>query len=205
MCDAETLAYYRRHTPIYAAGGPGGVSRCLARFLSMLPDGARILELGCGGGIDAEAMIAAGFEVDATEAIAEIAKKAERRLGRPVRVMRFDQLDADADYDAVWASASLIHVPRPALPDVLRLVFRALKPGGLHFATYKSGGEEGRDRSGRYYNYLDEGRLIDIYRMAAQWRNLQVSAYEGGGFDGGQGPWVSIAARRPTASIASDP
>jgi SAM-dependent methyltransferase len=163
----------------------------------MLPTGARILELGCGGGIDAEAMIAAGFDVDPTEGVAEIAAKAEQRLGRRVRIMRFDQLGAVACYDAVWASASLIHVPRPALPDVLRLIFRALKPGGVHFATYKSGGEEGRDRAGRYFNYPDETQLLDVYRRSAAWEDIRTSAYEGGGFDDGQGPWVSIAARRP--------
>jgi len=199
MLDSATLAYYRDEAPTYVAGGPGGVSRRLAEFLSILPKGARILELGCGGGIDAEAMIAAGFDVDPTEGVAEIARKAQSRLGRPVRLMRFEQLDADACYDAVWASASLIHVPRPVLPDVLRLVFKALKPGGLHFATYKSGGEEGRDRTGRYYNYLDETQLVDVYRRSATWEDIRTSAYQGGGFDDGQGPWASIAARRPIA------
>jgi SAM-dependent methyltransferase len=199
MFDAATLAFYRDQAPTYVAGGPGGVSRRLGEFLSMLPKGARILELGCGGGIDAQAMIAAGFDVDPTEGVAEIAQKAERRLGRPVRLMRFDQLDEEDRYDAVWANASLIHVPRPALPDVLARVFKALRPGGVHFATYKSGGEEGRDRSGRYFNYLDETQLLDIYRRSAPWEGICISCYVGGGFDSGQGHWVAIGARRPIA------
>jgi cyclopropane fatty-acyl-phospholipid synthase-like methyltransferase len=49
----------------------------------MLQPGARILELGCGGGRDAEAMVAAGFEVDPTDGTPEIARKAEERLGKP--------------------------------------------------------------------------------------------------------------------------
>ena len=47
-------------------------------------------------------MIAARFDVDSTDGTPEIARKAEERLGRRVRVMRFDELDALEVYDAVW-------------------------------------------------------------------------------------------------------
>ena len=63
-------------------------------------------------------------------------------MGRRVRVMRFDELDALEVYDAIWASASLLHIPRSSLPEILALVFEALKPGGLHFASYKGGGAQ---------------------------------------------------------------
>jgi SAM-dependent methyltransferase len=198
-CDEATLAYYREHAPTYVAAGPGGVSRQLARFLMRLPAGARILELGCGGGVDAEAMVAAGFEVDATEGVEAIARKAQERLGRPVRLMRFDQLDVHGAYDAVWASASLIHAPRAALPDILLRIFQALKPDGFHVATYKSGADEGRDRSGRYFNYPDEGWLREAYRRSAPWCDLELCAYTGGGFDHGQGQWLAVTARRGRA------
>jgi uroporphyrinogen decarboxylase len=36
-----------------------------------------------------------------------MAAKAEARIGRPVRVLRFEEIDAVAAYDAVWAHASL--------------------------------------------------------------------------------------------------
>jgi SAM-dependent methyltransferase len=91
-------------------------------------------------------MIAAGFDVDPTDGTPEIARKAEERLGRRVRVMCFDELDALEVYDAIWASASLLHVLRSSLPQILALIFKALKPGGLHFASYKGGDAEGRDR-----------------------------------------------------------
>ena len=80
-------------------------------------------------------MIAAGFDVDPTDGTPEIARKAEERLGRCVRVTCFDELDAREVYDAIWANASLLHVPRSSLPEILALVFEALKPDGLHFAA----------------------------------------------------------------------
>ena len=49
------------------------------------------------------------------------------RLGRPVQVMRFDELEADGQYDGVVAAYSLLHVPRAGLPAVLE----AMRAGAL--------------------------------------------------------------------------
>lgn len=114
-------------------------------------------------------MIAAGFDVDPTDGTPEIAMRAEALLGRQVRVVRFDELAYIAAYDAVWANASLLHVPRALLPDVLAKVYAALKPGGLHFATYKAGGVEGRDSYGRYCNYLSAQDAAGLYGKSAPW------------------------------------
>lgn len=196
--DDRTLRFYSAQAPAYVSRGTGGVSRHLDEFLRRLVPGARVLELGCGGGLDAAAMLAAGFAVDPTDGVPEIAAKAAERLGRPVRVMRFDELEAAGEYDAVWANASLLHVPRPALPGVLKRVWRALKPGGLHFASYKAGGEEGRDRHDRYFNYLSAEEAEDVYRSAGDWKFLSLTEYQGGGYDPGvTGPWIALTLQRP--------
>lgn len=89
-------------------------------------------------------------------------------------------------------------MPRAGLPDVLARILRALKPGGLHHATYKGGGQEGRDKHGRYFNYLSEQQMIEMYLKSGHWNILATSAYTGGGYDdGAQGPWGAITAQRP--------
>ena len=194
--DESTINFYAREAPDYVASGKGGICRHLPGFLDRLDPGALILELGCGGGRDAEAMLERGFDVEATDGVAEMARRAETRLKRPVRVMRFDELNVAGIYDAVWAHASLLHVPRPALPGVLRRIFRALKPRGIHFASYKGGGEEGRDRFGRYFNYPSSADLVAMYRQSAAWSEVVSEDYEGGGYDGRRGPWIAITARK---------
>lgn len=196
--DARTLAFYAAEAPVYTASGPSGISRHLDAFLDRLPKGAAILELGCGGGCDAAHMIARGFAVDPTDGVAEIALQAAARLGRPVRIMRFDELEAEGRYDAIWAAASLLHMPRGELGGVIARIHRALKPGGLHFASYKSGGKEGRDRFGRYFNYLAREEVEAAYRDAAAWDILELTEGVGGGYDGVPGPWVRITLRRAT-------
>ncbi len=191
------MRFYAANAPVYTASGQGGISRHLDGFLARLRPGAAILELGCGGGRDAEAMMAAGFAVDATDGSPEIAAKAAARLGCAVRVMRFDELEAVARYDAVWANASLLHVPRAAVPGILCQVLRALKPGGLHFASYKGGGAEGRDRHGRYFNYLSGDEAREVYLAVGGWEILSLVEYEGGGYDPGVvGPWTAVTARK---------
>ena len=195
--DGVTVDFYAACAPAYVASGAGGVSRHLPSFLDLLPPKARILELGCGGGWDAAAMIAQGFDVDPTDGTPEMAKEAEERLSRHVRVMRFDELDAVAAYDAIWANASLLHVPRNLLPQILCRVFKALKPGGLHFASYKAGGAEGRDQYGRYFNYLSPQDVTGAYGQSGPWEVLSLDEYRGSGYDGKQGPWVALTVRRP--------
>jgi SAM-dependent methyltransferase len=196
--DKATLQFYTDFAPTYVASGPGGVSRHLSVFLNALPPGSRILELGCGGGRDAKVMIAAGHRVDPTDGSPAIARKAEELLRIPVRVMNFEELDARDEYDAVWANASLLHVPRAELPSILSRIRFALKPGGLHHATYKAGGQEGRDSQGRYFNHLTNDELVDMYERSGWWEIISISEYLGGGYDSGaQGPWVAIMAKRP--------
>lgn len=195
--DADTLRFYNNEAETYVASGPGGTSRFLGQFLDRLEPGAKVLELGCGGGTDALAMKSAGFVITPTDGSATIAAKAAARLGTPVKVMRFDELSDELAYDAVWANASLLHVDRKHLPTILAKVWRALRPGGLFFASYKGGGTEGRDSHGRYFNYLSLEQAEALYAKSAAWQIEDTAEYIGGGFQGGSGPWIALFARRP--------
>lgn len=195
--DPETLNFYATSAEAYVHGRPEGPSRHLNEFLELLPAGAHILELGCGGGKDAEAMIAAGFTVDPSDGVAEMAAIASEHLGQTVRVLRFDELDAREAYDGVWASASLHHVPRTALPDVLSRIYAALKPGGLHFASFKSGKPDGPDARKRHYSYLSRQEMSDLYQDAADWEVISALEYVGGArYETEDAPWVRITVRK---------
>ncbi len=199
--DPETLAYYEREADFYANRPHDGRFAPLWRFLEGLPQGAHVLELGCGGGHDAEEMTRLGYRVTPTDGSPAMAAQAERRLGRPVRVLRFDELDADAAYDAVfdaiWANASLLHVRPAALPGVLAAVRRALKPGGRFFASYKLGEGEGRDKFGRYFSFPPEAELRQAYAAAGPWANVETEAAHGVGLEGVPRDWLAFTVRRP--------
>ena len=194
--DQQTRDFYQMHAEEWAARMPGEWAQELDGFLDLLAPGAAILELGCGDGRDAARMIARGFDVDPSDGAPEMARRTSERIGRPVPVMRFDQLDADADYEAVWCHASLLHVPLDQLPAILARIHRALRPGGRHFASFKGGTGGGRDQFGRFYSYLPEADLRRAYRDSAAWVEFALSTGDGGSFGGEPTVWHAVTARK---------
>lgn len=194
--DQVTIDFYQREAPAYTASGSQGQSRHLQGFLDLLAPGSRVLELGCGGGRDAAYMVERGFQVDPTDGTPAMVRKAQERWDLPARVMRFSELDACEEYDAIWAHASLLHCPRGELPDVLRRIHTALKPGGWHYANFKEGAGEGRDKFDRYYNFPTLNWLEHTYSEAIDWEEVFIEENEGSGYDGVPRAWIAVTARK---------
>ena len=164
-----------------------------------MPKAAAVLDLGCGTGRDTRALIDEGFDVAAIDGSPEMAREAQSRIGRAVRVLLFEDLDYVEAFDGIWANASLLHVPRSGLPDVLKRVHRALKPNGLLFASFKSGGREGRDNLGRYYNYLTSNEVEAYLRTSGPWASIALSEGAGKGYDDKEAGFTFCMAVKATA------
>ena len=195
MADEDTLRFYAQNASDYALHRLLPTGEMLSAFLARLPKGGKILELGCGNGVDAAFMLSEGFDVDATDGTPALAAEASRRIGRSVRVLRFEQLESVQIYDGVWAAASLLHVPAADLTDVLRRIHTAIRPGGHFTASYKGGTGEGRDDLGRYYNYPTVAQLATAYHRAG-WLEVGVESRSGSGFDGQLTEWHWVSAQR---------
>ncbi|KAA1178849.1 class I SAM-dependent methyltransferase [Rhizobium tropici] len=197
--DDPTSSFYDHSAAIYAARDRSLPQRRLDAFLNALPAGASILELGCGGGQDAAYMISQGFNVTPTDGSPEMAKQAEKLIGKPVIVRRFEELEDDQLYDGIWAEASLLHVRRPDLPGIFNRIRKALKDGGLFHASFKAGEAEGYDSFGRYYNYISTDGLNDLL-ISAGWKDISLNETDGGGYDGKPTRWLRMRARRSIRS-----
>jgi SAM-dependent methyltransferase len=193
--DEQTLQFYRNNAEAYAGREIAAHAR-LTRFLALLAPGAAILELGCGAGAASAEMLAKGFEVRATDGSPEMAREASRRLGRPVETLLFHDLDAVEAYDGVWANACLLHVPRQELAQILALIWRAVRPAGYFYASYKTGDADGRDTLNRYYNYPSPDWLRANYAKAGDWRSLSMETGEVRGFDNKPAAMLFVTARK---------
>ena len=194
--DEETLQFYRGNAEAYARRTFTSRQARLMAFLAQLPPGASILELGCGAGGDTAEMLARGFEVRATDGSPEMADVASKHLGRTVETLLFHDLDEVEAYDAVWANACLLHVPRTELVDVLARIWRALKAEGVFYASYKEGDVDGRDTLDRYYNYPSQDWLRATYADAGRWNSLSVETGEVIGFDNQWAKMLFVVARK---------
>jgi SAM-dependent methyltransferase len=196
MVDARTIAFYDsaadRYDNLTKSGAPDGDLR---DFMALLPEGARVLDLGCGPARASVHMRAAGFDpdpVDASEGMVTLANEAHD-IG--ARRMTFDGLDAEAEYDAVWANFSLLHAPRTDLPRHLAAIARALKPGGIFHIGMKTGDGDLRDGIDRFYTLVGVAELNGLVTDAG----LTVIATREGEAKGCAGtidPFVIMRARK---------
>ncbi|MCH5250680.1 MAG: class I SAM-dependent methyltransferase [Lachnospiraceae bacterium] len=139
------------------------MSYCRSKFLNYLSEGASILDAGCGSGRDSVAFKQLGYHVTAMDASPEICKEAEKVLGQKVLCKIFEELDDENVYDGIWACASLLHVPKESMGEVLYRLKLALKDGGILYASFKYGDGE-KIVNERLFNYFNEQSLRMLMR-----------------------------------------
>jgi len=123
-----------------------------ADFLSLLPGGGKILDFGCGPGLDAKIFSDKGFHVigiDLSVKLLEIAKKIAPKA--EFKVM--DMLDLKfntGSFNGIWASASLLCFEKKEIPTIMKNLFKILKPKGILGIVVKEGEGEGFELDKRY-------------------------------------------------------
>ena len=161
------------------------------RFLKHIPPQGRILDFGCGSGRDAKYFYDRGFDVDAVDGSEELCKLASEYTGLHVKQMLFSDLDVVEKYDGIWACASILHLPSLDLRNVLLKMIKAIKNGGVIYASFKYGEFEGM-RNGRYFTDLTETSLkkyiadIENIKMVDLWITGDVRT------DRGDEKWLNL-------------
>ena len=192
----QTLDFYAQNAEAFAAGTlAADMSDTQSRFTALLPPSALILDFGCGSGRDTKAFLDAGFRVEATDGSAELCAQASAYTGIPVRCELFGELDACEKYDGIWACASILHLPKTELAEVLGKIERALKPGGVLYTSFKYGEYEGM-RNGRYFTCFTEETLAAFWkdvnglRITDRWITEDVRP------DRKEEKWINLLARK---------
>ena len=166
-----TLHYYDEDPDRYIRTAlQADMSETRSRFTKHLPAHAQILDFGCGSGRDTKAFLEEGFQVEAIDGSEELCKKASAYTGIQVKQMLFNDLDEIEKYDGIWANATLLHLPKAELKDVLQKLEKALKPNGILFASFKYGTFEGI-RTERYYTDFTQETLKEFWTAST---NLKI-------------------------------
>lgn len=207
MGDAvdETVLAYDLDAEAYAgrAQVPDGVRADLEEVAAALGAGARVLEIGSGGGRDALLMEELGLQVRRTDITPGFAALL-REQGHPCSLLDplVDDLSStDGPYDGVWANASLLHVRRGDLPAVLRRLAGVTRPGGVLRISLKEGDGDGWSTHGsirnpRHFTYWRAAALEEVV-AGAGWSSVSVRS----GIEGSRGEtWLELSAARDEVS-----
>ena len=199
----KTLDHYERSAARFRDGTRDhDVSQNIAAMLRHLRGTPpfRILDVGCGPGRDLKTLLELGHMpvgLDGCRAFVDMAHEATG-----CETLHQDFLDLAlpaASFDAVFANATLFHVPSHDIRRVLTDLRDCLKPGGVLFCSNPRGNdEEGWDSAG------ESGRYGVWYREST-WRGIMSAAgfeelehyYRPAGLPREQQPWFANVWRKP--------
>ena len=167
---ATTIDHYTHHAQSYQAGTlDHDVSQNITALLAAIqsPPPWRVLDFGCGPGRDLRTFTELGHHAVGLDGAAPFVAMARAYSGCEVWQQNFLELDLPAEsFDGVYACATLFHVPRTALPQVLAQLHHTLKPDGVLFCS----NPHGRDQEGF------SGSRYGAYLSLETWRNLLTNA-----------------------------
>lgn len=189
---AANLRFYRDHAGEFVRRTSAlDMGELHDRFLRRLPRQGRILDAGCGSGRDSVLFLRRGFRVTAVDASPAMVAVA-RRAGVRARVLPIQAISYRRAFDGIWACASLLHVPRAEISDVLRRLNRALRPNGVLLVTLKEGKGERIEGEGRFFAYYGLDEFKALLRSTGDWSRIESRRSR----DGKSRAWLNFLARR---------
>ncbi|EKE07682.1 MAG: methyltransferase type 11 [uncultured bacterium] len=141
------------------------------KFLSLIPEGGRILDLGCGPGRDSKIFSDRGYDVIGVDLSVKTIEKAKQNVPNVVfKVMDFLSLDFEKEYfDGVWFNACLLCVEKKFASEIFQSIFNILVEKGIFFVSVKEGEGEGfrfdkRYNVEKYEAYYNVEELLNILK-----------------------------------------
>ena len=117
----------------------------LHRHIAILPQGANVLELGCGEGYDSAYLLGQGMKVLSTDLQQGHLDKTRQVAGENVKTQILDLLSkenweklADNSFDVVMASLCLHYFSPQETERIINEIKRVLKPNGKLLARVNS-------------------------------------------------------------------
>lgn len=194
----DTIAAYDAMAAVYATRWFGvRLTREMARFARCLNPGARVLDVGCGPGQDLVWLTEQGFDAVGVDLSLGMLAEARKR-GIEVPLIRADMRDLpfrSGSFGGIWASASLLHIPKAEAEGVLRELARTVRPGHVYLSVKRGWGEtwvERQDVRRRFFAYYAP---VEIRRLVEHAGFEVLSCWESEDLAGREHSWINVLAQ----------
>jgi ubiquinone/menaquinone biosynthesis C-methylase UbiE len=113
------------------------------KFIQQVGRNGSVLDIGCGTGRDIAYFELQGLHVTGLDLSAGMLAYARQQVHAGLVMMNMCRLGfRTAHFDGAWSCASLLHLPKQAVPSALQEICRVLKPGGQFYLTIQEGASE---------------------------------------------------------------
>lgn len=162
--EQKTVASYDALAADWAASrvDPSFWATELERFHDLLPEG-NVIEIGSGGGRDAQELIHKGYKYVGTDISDGLLGVARKNLPDAIFYKQgvYDLSMPDHEpFDGFWASASLLHIPKARIGEALAGIKNVVIPRAIGFISLKDGVGESMvttdingDKLERFFSY----------------------------------------------------
>lgn len=149
------------------------------KFIALVGQGARVLDVGCGGGTKSRYLLDHGLRVhgiDFSDKMIEICQQ-ENPDGEFTMLDMRDVASLGQTYDGIFSQASLLHIPKKDVPSVITQLTKALRPGGYFYVAVKALSDSGIEEEekverdygysyARFFSYFSAAEIKQYFEQA---------------------------------------
>ena len=182
--DQKTIDFYNLQSFEYSSwSSKHRKDDILIKFISMLPEKSKILDLGCGAGHDSLYFVSKEFSVTALDASQKILETIPKHPNIEIINSDFISFKNKIKFSGIWSSFSLQHIKKKYLLSTVQFLEKYLLQQGIFYIGIHEGNKELRDSLGRYYCYYEEVEILD-YLNKAGFKLINFSRDKSKSYDG---------------------
>ena len=181
MCE-----YYEINAKRYAQETfSADMSEQYKRFLPLLREQARILDVGSGSGRDACYFQKKGYQVTALEPSKNLCREIRKVFSGEIVCSDIQSYQSVQRFDGIWACASFLHLQEKEVLCFFEKINSYLNDNGIVYLSGKNGIPTGEGKDGRYFLEFTEQlveRILtvnDRMKLEELWYSEDVSGRKG--------------------------
>lgn len=161
--------YYESNAERYAAETlSADMSEQYQRFLPLLKDGVKLLDVGSGSGRDACYFQKQGYQVTALEPSKNLCREIRKVFSGEIMCSDIQNYQPAERYDGIWACASLIHLQEEEVLQFFEKIDQYLADNGIIYISGKNGISTGKVEDGRFFLEFTEQLVEKILTVNKQ-------------------------------------